>query len=467
MRTFPTSSPQGFGRLPGGSATASFVGRVGIDGYSRTLRAALYLGMFMLSWHIFRFGAVNLTFADCAFMVVMLLLLSRARFNILPFGATTPVWCLSLTLMLGGLFISTVANGDPIRWVIVSSQYLFAYLAMPMMLASFDRPQLDRCLVAYVLGVSFSQLCTLIASLVFTFADTSALLGNDFITGTGRIGAFSGNPNTNGAMAAFALLFLLEVMRRRLMPRWCSLVSGMLLLWGLFASASFTSFAVGVIAMSAMMLIRHPGRFLLLGLPVLLGVVAYIDADLPLPGPFQQRVGAAVSSGDVEQAGTFTGRSELVKEAWELSGQTMVLGFGADGYRRHSSYGAPVHFFPLLILTEGGIIAFIGLLGLMAVMWYMAIGAIRSDEALALSVLLVFTGFTFAVPHMYARLWIAPVLVVLVRSYTVPPVQRWTRRTGTWRNIWNPGVVIDATSAAPGTLPDTVEEETSDADKRD
>jgi hypothetical protein len=397
-----------------------FSGILKVNRYDAVVRVALLFGITTITWHIFRLVDANLTVSDIAFLTVILLLLVRGTLNLRPFGTTTAIWSLSLIAMLGGLFISTVVNGDPWRWASVAAQYTAAYLALPMMLASFDRRMLDRCLVFFVLGVTLSQAVAVIASLFVSWDDTAALLGNDFITGTGRIGAFSGNANTNGAMATFALLVMIYCLQKGFFPRWLAVICGVILGWGLLGSASFTSFVLASVSISAMLVVLQPQKFFKYGLPLIGATIAYILAGLPLPGPFQARVGEALMTGDMQRAGTFTGRSALADEAWRFAGDTLFIGFGADGYRVVSEHQAPVHVFPLLLLTEGGLVALAGFVGMLAIMWTAAFNLSRrdrADAALAFGVLLVFTGFTVAVPHMYARLWIGPVLLVLMHGY--------------------------------------------------
>ena len=130
----------------------------------------------------------------------------------------------------------------------------------------------------------------------------------------------------------------------------------------------------------------------------------------------------------------------LIAEAWRLSEQTMFLGFGADRYREVSEFGAPVHQFLLLILTEGGAVALAGLLIMLAILWIIALKSLKLDReggATAVAVLVVFCIFTTAVPHMYTRLWIGPVLMALAAVGRIPKrwsVPRHPRNvpTGTW-----------------------------------
>ncbi|MEZ5680508.1 MAG: O-antigen ligase family protein [Erythrobacter sp.] len=384
---------------------------------SKVLVFFLLIGVFSVSWHIARPGDINFTISDAALLVVLLGLVGTSRLNLSPMAALSPAWVFSLIVMLGALFVSTLLYGDVMRWLIVAVQYSFAFLLLPMIFASFDHRTLQRCVVFYVLGVTFSEAFGNIVHIFFDYSDTAPIFGNNFITGMGRLGAFSGNANNNSAMSGFALVLLFYVLDRRLMNRFLILVCGLFLLWGLIASASFGGFVICLSASALVMLIRWPQRAVF----ALLGVVGfaafYISSGLPLPEAFEVRVYGALSGGGLEEAGTFTGRMELAEEAWRMAGDTLFIGIGADSFRVVSMHQAPVHVFPLLLLTEAGLPGLIGFMGLLGLMWFQAMAGMTKDPQrgiICVGVLLIFSLFTLTVPHMYARLWVAPVFLALL-----------------------------------------------------
>ena len=408
-------------RLDAPAATRRAAERRSRQGAPLSISGVLYgfllVGIFSVSWQIARPGDLNFTISDGAFLVVILGLVATSRFNLTPMEGFSPAWIFALTLMLGSLFVSTVVNGEVMRWLVVALQYSFAYLLLPMMFASFNQKTLQHCVVFYILGVTFSQAFGNIANIFFDYADTAPIFGNNFITGMGRLGAFSGNANNNCAMAGFALVLLLYAIDRGLMNRLLALVCGVFLLWGIIASASFGGFVICLSAVSLVMIIRSP-QWAILALMTLVGLgAAYFASGFPLPAPFEQRVYGALAGGGLQEAGTFAGRMELAKEAWRMSGDTLFLGLGVDSFRVVSIHQAPVHVFPLLLLTEGGLSGLIGFLGLLAILWFRALTNMSVDPRrgiICVGVLLIFTLFTLTVPHMYARLWVAPVFLAIL-----------------------------------------------------
>lgn len=371
---------------------------------------------FTLSWHIFSLGSINLTISDLALITCLGILLMRGNLNLLPFGKLTNLWFIGLVLMLGALFVSSLVSGDPSRWFVVGGQYIFGYLFLPMMLASNDKVWIRRYLVCFVLGVAVSQVIGVTASFFFTFDDTQELMGWDFLTGTGRVGAFSGNANSNGAMVGFALPILVNAVHHRTISIKLAVPCAVALIWGLLASASFTGFSAAMLALVIVHLVANPLKFLKFGLPLAILFGSYVAADLPLPTAFQNRVASALESGNLDEAGTYVGRANLNAEAWAIADDTILIGLGVDGFRKASSHGAPVHNFPLIVLTEGGFVALTGLLVLIATLLTASLQAVRverHDGAMALAVLTIYGAFAIATPHMYLRLWIGPVILAL------------------------------------------------------
>jgi len=135
-----------------------------------------------------------------------------------------------------------------------------------------------------------------------------------------------------------------------------------------------------------------------------------------LPAVFQKRVLPALETGDISQAGTISGRLDLIYESLDFAQRTDFLGIGADQYRHHSSLDQVVHNSYLLIWSEGGLIALSGLLLILLSGLCLAVAAgwlVKNKAAglCALTTFLIFGLTINAVPHIYARFWYAPLLL--------------------------------------------------------
>ncbi|GMN04237.1 O-antigen ligase family protein [Erythrobacter sp. MTPC3] len=390
----------------------------------RIARFMLCASIFLAGWSLLRVGPINLTLSDVLLMFVLVVMLFRTQLNTRPFSAMTVFWFIGLALMLGGLLLSTVVNGVVERWVIVAGQYLFAFLLIPMILMGQETTLTRRLPALFVLGITVSQLIGVSASLLFEPADTLALMGKGFLTGNGRVGAMTGEPNSNGAMIAYALPMLFYCIQKRTIPLGIGLICGAMLVWGLLASGSFTGFAASVIAVSVFLVVSGLGLFLRFAVVAVVGAGLFVASGLPLPETFEDRVAGAISTGDLSQAGTFTDRSKLIEEAWQKADDHVFIGQGVDQYRVESFYGAPVHELHLLIWNEGGAIAFVGLLMLLLILIGGALSAItksRMEGAMILAVVAVFMVYSFSIPHMYSRQWILPVLLAISTFFALQP----------------------------------------------
>ncbi|MDJ0978686.1 MAG: hypothetical protein QNI87_09125 [Erythrobacter sp.] len=400
----------------------------------RFVRAALMIAIFFCGWSLFKLPQINLTVSDVVLSVVMVTMLLRGDVNARPFEKLTVFWLLGLGLMLLGLLIGSVDSGSVDRWLIVGAQYLFAFLLLPMLLMG-QQNSLTRTLPAlFVIGIAVSQLIGISASLLLEYSVTKEFLGPDFVTGNGRVGAMSGEPNANGAMIAFALPMLLYCLRRGIIPLGIGILCGALLVWGLLASGSFTGFCASVASVGIYIAVSGLGTFLRASVVAVIASSLYLVSGLPLPSAFEERVFAALSTGNLNQAGTFSDRSDLIAEAWQMTDDNIIVGLGVDQFRVVSSHGAPVHETHLLIWNEGGVLAFIGLLLIVLTMIVAAMVAIsrnRTDGAMILAVVAVFNVYTFAIPHMYTRAWILPVLLAMSACFAVHAASNRI-----WRDTW-------------------------------
>ncbi|WP_435418770.1 hypothetical protein WAB17_04155 [Parerythrobacter aurantius] len=372
--------------------------------------------VFFCGWALLRIGEINLTVSDLFLIVVLAAMLTRRQLNSRPFGQFSPYWFCGIGLMLLGLLLGSVVHGSVDRWLIVGGQYLFGFLLIPMIFMGQDVSTMRKLPALFVVGIAISQLVGISASLVFEQSEIAAVMGPNFLAGNGRLGAMTGEMNWNGAMVAFAAPMLIYSLERRILPLGIGLICGGLLVWGVLASGSFTGFAATAVAIAIYLAIRGVG--LLFRAAVVGGICAalFLMSGLPLPKPFEDRVAGAVTTGDLNQAGTFTDRAALIAEAWELTGDHLIVGVGVDRMRKISSSRTPVHEFHLLIWNEGGFIALAGVIMLLLTMFgvaFLVAARSRIEGALILATVVVFNIYTFSIPHMFSRIWILPVLLAM------------------------------------------------------
>jgi O-antigen ligase len=391
------------------SQVAGLTERIGLF----ALAAAVFFAPY-LAWRPFE---IMFTFSDALFSIAALFLFVSGKVGVRPFGALTPAWLIGFLLLVGGLLIGSLANGEPLRWAIAAAQYGFAFVVLPCLLIGHGsarsfilaRTMLAGIVAQEVFGIS-----------VYFLWDASfeqyQTLGLEFISGSRRLGIFMNDANWNGAYLAMALPFTIYLYAKRQLVGWQAFVAGAVIIEGLLLAASVSALICAVTGVAAMLAVagrRLPVWPLALGV---LAVIVYFGSGQPLPQAFSTRIAPALDSGDIAAVGTFSGRYDLIREAWGMVGDTMVVGLGVDQYRVVAESGAPVHNLYLLLWTEGGLLALFGWLILLGVLVVAAITAFRRDRmtaALALSVTAAVTMSSTASPHMYARFWVVPVLVAM------------------------------------------------------
>lgn len=400
------------------------VGYSNAGSQTRFTRLVLFIAVFLCGWSVLRVGDINLTLSDIGITFVVCAMLLRGELNTRPFGSMTVFWISGLALMLAGLLLSTIVNGEMTRWLIVAAQYLFAFLLVPMVLMGQQITVTQRLPALFVFGIVVSQMIGVTASLLFDHTETLDLMGDGFLTGNGRVGAMTGEPNPNGAMVAFAFPMLLYCMRNRTIPTGLGLICALILAWGLLASGSFTGFAAAVIATGVYLVFSGFNQFAKFAMAGVVGLFLFVASGAPLPEAFETRVVGALTSGDLNEAGTYTDRADLISEAWQMADSNVLVGLGVDQYRNVSAKGSPVHELHLLIWNEGGVVAFVGLLLLLLMLIAGSMRALsesRIEGAMILAVVSVFMVYTFSIPHMYSRQWIMPVLLAMSTFFAIRP----------------------------------------------
>lgn len=385
-------------------------------------RWLLVLAVFFSGHGVLKLGGVNLTVADVALLGAGVIYLGQRRVNLAPFGSMTPIWLFGLTAMLGGLFVSTIAHGDPIRWINIAAQYTTAFMVLPLILMAVDTQFARRLVLAYIFGVVVSQIVGILAFFYLSPAQTG-WISPGFLAGNGRVGAMAGEPNPNGATIAFALGMLVYAGRKGLLKPLLAFALSAVLAWGLLLSASVTGIAASFLAVTTVLAFTGMGRLVKVALVVVVAAGLYINSGAPLPQTFEKRVGVALSTGDVSKAGTFESRSDLIREAWERAEDNLFIGLGADRFREVSPSGQPVHNLHLLIWNEGGALAYVGLLVMLSLLVIFALAALRErreEAAMALAVVGVLWIYTMSIPHMYSRFWILPAILALSTIYARP-----------------------------------------------
>jgi O-antigen ligase len=380
--------------------------RVGLE---RTLvSAAIFLSLFP-SW---RHSSVFFTISDLVFCLSLLTILLTRGLPMAPFGALTPYWMAGFALLIVSLVASSLVNGEPMRAIVVSLQYAFSFVLLPLTIMGRDKEATIGLIRAFALGVLAANL----ASIILYYSGYTGEFR--FVTHGGRLGSFVGNPNTDAQMIALAVPLMLYLWLAGRIAVLYLVPVLLCMIVALILTSSNNGLVLAILGVSALFVILRDLRYLAraaAGLAVCLALIL-VWGSYWLPETFEQRVLGAVRSGSIEEAGSFEDRVALMAEAIEMVDETMLVGIGVDQYRVVSRFGAPVHNTYLLLWTEGGLGALVGWMSLLLIALFGAlfIGRRHRLEAatgFAVAAIVGLIGFTTG--HIYARYTVVPLHLAL------------------------------------------------------
>jgi hypothetical protein len=360
-----------------------------------------------------RWSGALLTISDLLFALCLFLRLCTGRLT-RPFGEWTWLWFGATALLIGGLFLGSLVNGDAGRAVIVGGQYAFALVLVP--LALLGRP-VDQA-VGLIKCALWGMVIMCAIGGAYWLSGYRSPGGEQFelVSGNGRLSGFVDNPNGLAILITLTIPLLWFLRGARLTGRAATGVALMVLLVALVLTASNT----GLFGVATATLIFFAGRrsFGTLLVTALLGGALLFWGQTYLPETFLQRVLDPVFSGSLTEVGTYSGRQQLVEEAVAVAENHIAVGLGADQFRLVSESGAPVHNAYLLLLVEGGALSFIGLLMLIAAVLLTAFTSpMRPFGGLvmltAFTVTVVFAGVLNGMAHPYGRCWFLPLLLAM------------------------------------------------------
>ncbi|KQV38687.1 O-antigen ligase family protein [Rhizobium sp. Root1204] len=383
-------------------------------------------GVFLCSMVYIRPTAGNITFSDIMFAAALVVLLLSGRISFYPFGRmSAAVWLVGLSTLLAGLTISSMKSPDPMRAMAVVAQYAYAYLAIMLIFSSQSAKNIVTFAKVYVLSISV--ICLHGVYLIHYDGQRDTV----FVTGSGRLTGLMERTNECATVIALCVPIVLVLCTTGHMRKTTGFLAVAIMTYGILLTGSNSGL---------MSLVCGVGIFALLGLswkrmllPLAIGVtILALSGGLVteyLPATFQKRVLGALETGDLGKAGSFDGRVELINEALEMTSDTIFIGVGADQYRVGSQYHAPVHNVYLLLWIEGGLISAIGFLvmvlgGLGPAISVLKVPGGRPFAAAILANVTVFLLAANALPHIYSRFWVLPVLLPIFLASTFADKER-------------------------------------------
>lgn len=383
--------------------------------WQQSLRA-VQLGMskfavFFASFGILRLPNILLTLSDILFFSAACLLFSTIRVPRDPFGPATNAFLLFLGLLITGFLVSSVFASVPERALVYIVQFAFAYGVLAYVITAESYETIVSLVKWYLAGLFIG----LVIALYWFWTEPTP---NIFVSGAGRLMGMSGGPNGQSALIGLSMPLLLYLWMKERWPVFVLVPVLLTMLYSLLATSSNS----GLIAAFAaffffFILVLTLKRFVRVAgaLAVAAPLFIYYGLDY-LPQTFHDRVLSAVTSGNIEQAGTFSIRVDLITEGLDILDDTIFLGIGADQFRVFSVYNLPVHNAYILLWTEGGMISLIAWLGMIMTIVVLGLSAWRNKDSRLEGVTAATTAITLlvvaiSVTHLYPRAWTAPLIL--------------------------------------------------------
>ena len=375
-----------------------------------------------------RLSSIYITASDIAAVLALVILAARGSFPHRLFGPGGLLWLGGFLALCGGLLLGSVAHGSPEALASVLAQYAFSLLLLQAVLAVWPAERMIVLLRCFVLAILFVMLFGI---WMVHFAEDPPPV---FVGRSGRMQSLVERENecaALGAMAAVVLLGLWRAGKVRLIELLPTLA---VIVYGISLTGSNTGVGCLILGAGTLTVLSGSGR-----MAAVIGIVAAslvaVTLTLPdaVPPVFRGRVLSAFETGNLSDAGTFDDRVILIREAFSMAREHLIVGMGADQYRASASEHQPVHNTYLLLLNEGGLLSLVGLVSLMlaglpGAVAHLARRETRAAGAVTLSILLIYAAMLNTFPHFYARFWNVP--LILVFGLTAGPLPGRRARDG-------------------------------------
>ena len=376
--------------------------------------AVTALAIFLAPMRWFRLSEFFFTLSDLVFCVSLGLLFAGRGLPRTPVGPMTPLWLTAFALLAAGLLGSSLLQGSPVRGLIVTGQYAFAWMLLCFVLVDREPATLRLFLKTFVASIIVAEALG-IAAYLSGFDPTGRM-----VSGNRRLMSFLEDPNANANMIGITLPIVLYLWLSRLLSGWVVTFALPVLVTALILTSSVGGIAIACLGTGLFLVMTMNLRTLAkLAVPALvaLGAIVVWGTDY-LPKTFQKRVLSALESGQLDQAGTADARLALMREAAGMIDASPLIGVGADQFRVVSALGDPVHNAYLIVWAEGGLMALVGWLLLLATVFIMALAAYQATRrrltlAATTSMATVFSLIAVNNAHMYSRMWVVPLCLIM------------------------------------------------------
>ncbi|WP_140321994.1 O-antigen ligase family protein [Oceanobacillus rekensis] len=384
-------------------------------------------------FYTLRIGNILFTISDFLFLLTIfyLFIIKGFYFNKQVLLYYSPLF-FGVFLIVFGHSVSVIINGFSDDLITEPLQYLFVYLLLPFILISANEDTILRSIKAYVWGIS---LVILIGAILLLFLPDvyKTLESHGIFIGISRMGSFLG---ANGLAKTVALSIPLLFLIRKigLIKKITFYFFSIIFLIGILLSSSYGGSIAAIISLivtfSLNFLISKKKNIILdllkyfiylLLFIVVFSFFLYLDNKLEwnLTSGFQERIINVLVSQEVNEAGSYLIKLDLMRDAIEIISQNPIIGMGPGNYLEQSIYSQNVHNAYLGLWVESGLFSIVGLLIiLLTSIFYSLISLSSKTRKLriygmtAFVVTLILCINLFTDTTVYVRSTILPMLVL-------------------------------------------------------
>lgn len=169
-------------------------------------RFVVYAGVFFAPYANLRLPQVFFTLSDFFFCLSFFILLIAGLIPNRPLGRATSTWLLAFTLLFVGLMAGSLLRGSAERGLIVTTQYLFSYIILMVVLLRNDPQEAHRLAAIFVASIILVDIHG-----IYTFYAVGYVPGDGkgVVTGGLRLATVLRNPNLAASMNALIMPILL------------------------------------------------------------------------------------------------------------------------------------------------------------------------------------------------------------------------------------------------------------------
>jgi len=398
----------------------------------------IYIAVFLAPFNTLRFRFMYLTVSDLLLIILYPLLMLKIKKTNNYLGETnqpeikqlTNNWFFGCCLVIMGFLLSSIVsqNVSIKEFVSVSLQYIFVFIYIPVILIHFKDQDYAMLMKAYLYGMVAVVLIGALVEFFFPSLYLQLIQSGIFI-GKIRFGSFMGTNNLVKTIAMCVPMVILLHYNKKLSNISSIVIISTFSIATLKASSIGGTFAVGLAIVLSLLIIRDARikrMFLVLGIISFMILSIMIATQTINTNLFVSRVIDSVLVGDLEEAGSFSYKKQLMISALRFIAKNPFFGLGLGGYMSIGQSDQTVHNSYLLMWVEGGLLSFIGLTTILLSSALFAKRFIKihdtKDTALIALIFIVVLAFNLITgTHIYQRFRIIPLVLIL---FAVPNLKK-------------------------------------------